>query len=164
MNFQKYFFQRESPKVKSQPSSNCNNIINVPKNDNINLKKLHITKNQQYEIDRKRFFKENRERAKPLLSEDGKFNRRYENNFEWGHNTLINFRGVKGTDWTRDHGFTYADDFNTLERDIDTSCQRSNIKNCRYCLNSYQDTEPHNILENKPTTEIGGCIKCHPER
>jgi len=159
MNFQKYFLQREEP--KSQSTNNNSNNIN---NNDTQPKKHHITKNQQYEIDRKKFFKENRERAKPLLSQDGLLNRRYENNFEWGHNTIINFRGVKGTDWTRDHGFTYADDFNTLERDVDTSYQRPNIKNCRYCLNSYPDTEPHKVLENEPTTEIGGCIKCHPEQ
>jgi len=75
----------------------------------------------------------------------------------------VNFRGVKGTDWTRDHGFTYANDFNTLERDIDSDYERPNLKNCRYCLNTYLDTEPHKILENDPPTEIGGCIKCCPE-
>jgi len=105
----------------------------------------------------------NRQRAKPLLSHDGLFNRRYESNFEWGHDTKENFRGVKGTDWTRDHGFTFADDFNTLERDTDDSYHRPNVRNCRYCLNTYPDTEPHNVLENGPITEIEGCNKCHPE-
>ncbi|ORX68087.1 hypothetical protein BCR32DRAFT_297510 [Anaeromyces robustus] len=154
MNFQKYFLQREDPKKNDENNSN-NNVTN---------KKPHITKNQQYEIDRKNFFKENRQRAKPLLSNNGLYNRRYESNFEWGHNTIPNFRGQKGTDWTRDHGFTYIDDFNTLERDIDDSYIRPNLKNCRYCLNTYPDTDPHLILENEFNTELNkGCVKCHPE-
>lgn len=183
MNFQKYFLQSESvnenknsTQLTQQSCNDSNNTINnTTNNSNSNINnnnsnnsidplKKHIPKNQQYELDRKKFFKENRERAKPLLSKQGLYNRRYENNFEWGHNTIINFRGVKGTDWTRDHGFTYANDFNTLERDVDPNYLRPDLKNCRFCLDAYPDTEPHNILENEPPTEIGGCVKCHPER
>ncbi|ORY45836.1 hypothetical protein LY90DRAFT_671496 [Neocallimastix californiae] len=163
MNFQKYFLQLDTEQQLSKDNINENKNNNDNSNNIKSPKKQFLTKNQKYEIDRKNFFKENRQRAKPLLSKQGIYNRRFENNSEWGHNTLVNFRGVKGTDWTRDHGFTYANDFNTLERDIDSDYERPNLKNCRYCLNTYLDTEPHKILENDPPTEIGGCIKCCPE-